>query len=80
MNLEFYPHRQTCGRGQSGETHSFRRVACAARIRENKEQFRIDEIENVRERVASSGEIGATECDRNDLRSTRGQRVAHGFV
>ena len=42
--------------------------------------MRIDEIENVRKRIAFAGKIGAPQCDRHQLGPARNQRVAHQFV
>ena len=41
---------------------------------------RVNEIENVRERVSFPGEVGAEERDRDQLRPARFERVAHQLV
>src|SRR5436189_1730450 len=80
MDLELDPFRKSCRSRQTGETHSFGRSPSAARIGQKKEALRIDEIENVRERVVFSREIGAPKGHGHDFSSARDQRVPHQFV
>jgi hypothetical protein len=42
--------------------------------------LRIEEIENVREGITATGNIGGAASDRDDLRSTRHERVSHQLV
>src|SRR5438094_251338 len=51
MNLELDPLWQACAYGQPRETHRLLRVARAARIWQEEKTFRIDKVENVRERI-----------------------------
>ena len=40
----------------------------------------IDKLENVRERIALAGKIGAAQRHRHDFRPARNQRIAHQLV
>jgi hypothetical protein len=80
MNLEFDPGRQPSGDGQSRQPDGLVGVARAARVGQKEVAFRIDEIENVGERIAPTGKIGAPQRDRDELSPARFERVAHQFV
>jgi len=80
MNLELDPRRQACICGQPREAHRFGGIARPARVRQEKKTFRIDKIENVRIRIAFTGEIGAAQSDRHELSAARNQCVAHQLV
>ena len=72
--------KETGGGRESRQSHCFLGVARAARVRQNEKFLRIDEIENVRERVAFPGKIGASQSDGYDLGSARDERIAHYFI
>ena len=80
MDLEFDPGRQSRARRQSRQPHGVLRVPCAARVRQKEKLFRIDKIQNVRERIVFAGQIRAPQRDGNDFRSARDQRISHQFV
>ena len=61
MNLELHPLGQSGRSGQARQTHRLGGIARAARVRQNEKPFRIDEIENVRERITPARNIGAAE-------------------
>ena len=73
MNLELDPVRQSGGDGEPREAHRIGGVARAARVRQKQKTFRVDKIEDVRERIASTGKIGAAQRDRHQLRAARYQ-------
>ena len=80
VDLQFDPHWQTgCG-GEPCQAHGLVCVHCAAGVREDEVFLGIDEIENVREGILFSTEIGAAERDCDDLASARIKGVAHGCV
>ena len=80
MDLEFDPGRQSGGGGQSGQPHRILGIASATRIWQKEKTLRIDEIENVRERIVGTGKVGPPQRHRYDLRATGDKRIAHGLV
>ena len=80
VDFEFHPLGQSGGRREPGETHCFVRVHRAARVGEEEIFFRIDEIEDVGERIIAAAEIGAPQGHGDNFRAAGGQRIAHEFI
>ena len=80
MNLELDPFRQAGARGEAREAHGFLGVRRAAGVRQQQKSFRIDEFEDVRERIAFAGHIRAAQSHGDDFRAAGDQRIAHQFV
>ena len=80
MNLELHPIRQPGADREAREPHRFLGIPRAAGVGQKQEAFRVDEIENVRERIAFAGEIGAAQRDGHDFGAARLERVAHQLV
>ena len=66
--------------GQSRQPDGLVGIPRAARVGQEEVALRVDEIENVGERIAPAGKIGAAQRDRDELRPARFERVAHQFV
>ena len=80
VDLEFHPFRKPGRGGEAGEADGLVGIHCATGVRQKEVFFGIDEIEDVRERVFFSREVGAAEGDCNYLASARREGVAHDFV
>ena len=79
MDFELDPFGQTGGGSKSGQAEGFFGVHRAAGIGQKEVAIRIDEFEDVGERVFLSGEISATKGDGNDLSAASSEGFAHRF-
>ena len=79
MDFEFHPFRQTGGGGEARQPDGFLGVHRAAGVGQQQIFFRVNEFQDVRERVVLAAQIGAAQGDGDHFRAAGVERVAHGF-
>jgi len=79
MDFKFHPFRQTGGGGEAREANGFLGIQRTAGVGQQQKFFWINEFQDVGERIALAGQIGAAEGDGDHFRAAGGKSVAHGF-
>ena len=79
MDFQLHPFGQAGGGGKAGEPDGLFGIHRAAGVGQQQEFFWVNELQNVRERVAPAAQIGAAQGDGDHFRAAGIQRVAHGF-
>ena len=79
MDFELHPFGQAGGGGEAREADGLLGVHRAAGVGQQQIFFRVNEFQDVGERIALAAQIGAAQGDGDQFRAAGGQRVAHGF-
>ena len=79
MDFELHPLRQSGGDSEAREADGFLGIHRAAGVGQKQIFFRVNEFQDVRERVFLAAQVRAAQGDGDHFRAAGGERIAHGF-